>query len=68
MAGRNPQYSITIPSIPNDPQLIGTPEEPASDPHRDGCVIDMDISKVGYMLVFLTWRGLYLYRPKPLCR
>jgi len=59
--------AITIPSIPNDPQLIGTPEEPASDPHRDECVIDMDISKVGYMLVFLTWRGLYLYRPKPLC-
>lgn len=59
--------AITIPSISKDAQLVGTPEEPASDPQRDDCVIDMDISKVGYTLVFLTWRGLYLYRPKPLC-
>lgn len=59
--------AITVPSLPQDPQLTGSPEEPARDPERDDCIIDMDMSKVGYTLIFLTWRGLYVYRPKPLC-
>lgn len=59
--------AITLPSIPHDSQLNGTPEEPARDPGRDDCIIDLDMSKVGYILVFLTWRGFYIYRPKPLC-
>lgn len=59
--------AITVPSIPHDPQLIGTPEEPAHDAERDNAVIDLDMSKIGYTLVFLTWKGLYIYRPKPLC-
>lgn len=59
--------AITVPTIPHDPKLDGTPEEPARDGSRDEGVIDLDMSKIGYTLVFLTWRGIYIYRPKPLC-
>lgn len=48
------------------PNAITLPPIPDPEP-RDSTILSLEISKPGYLLTFLTHRGLYLYRPKPLC-
>jgi hypothetical protein len=65
--------SITMLWPAATPDCIVLPEIPpgkdglATDRALDSRILDIERSKPGYVFVALTWRGIYLFRPKPFC-
>lgn len=55
---------IKVPPLKIDKRLIGTQDEPAHDSTRDQKIIYLEMSRLGYAMVVLTWNAIYLYQPK----
>ncbi|CAN6668972.1 hypothetical protein TRVA0_041S00452 [Trichomonascus vanleenenianus] len=55
-------YALELPPVP--PSAKGGL---ASDPEKDDIILAVGTSKPGYVVAVITWRGLYLFRPKPFC-
>jgi hypothetical protein len=51
-------YSLSLPLIPT------TTVDFETDPEQDDKIVAVEISKLGYVIVAITWRGVYLFRLK----